>query len=95
LIDRERAAALEIRRYAFFQAAGFADVNDPAEAILHQVNARLVRQLADFFLQRDGLIFAHVRGSASRCAECDRGAASSPLKEKEIIRIRDTRARGA
>jgi len=59
LVDGERPAALEIRRDAFLQAAGLADVNNPAEPILHEVHARFVRQVADLFFQRGFVALDH------------------------------------
>ena len=40
---------LKIMAHALAQVAGFADVDDRAEAVFHQIHARLVRQRADFF----------------------------------------------
>src|SRR3954471_5278159 len=46
-IPTHAAGGMEILGDAFAEVAGFADVNDGAEAILHQVDAGFVRQLAE------------------------------------------------
>jgi hypothetical protein len=48
------AAALEIGGDAFFEVFGFADVEDGAEAVFHQVDAGAVGQAAQFFLEPGG-----------------------------------------
>ena len=45
---------MEILAHALAQVARLADVDHRAEAVLHQVHARLVRQLAQFFADRLG-----------------------------------------
>ena len=47
----------EIGRDALFEGLGLADVNDATETILHEVDARLVGEVADLFLEVGG--FAH------------------------------------
>ncbi len=48
-IPTHAAGRMEIGADALAQVAGFADINDRAETVLHQIDARLVRQIADFF----------------------------------------------
>src|SRR6185312_9859744 len=48
-VPAQAAGGLEILAHALAQIAGFADVNDRSETVFHQVNARLMRQGAEFF----------------------------------------------
>ena len=47
-VPTHAARGMEISADAFAQIARLADVNDRAEAVLHQVNARLVRHFGKF-----------------------------------------------
>src|SRR6266576_3719403 len=49
-VPTHATGGLEVLRDAFAQVAGFADVNDSAEAVAHQVDARLVREIAKLLL---------------------------------------------
>ena len=48
------ARRMKILAHAFAEIAGFAHVNDRAEAILVQIHTRLVGQLAEFLADRLG-----------------------------------------
>ena len=49
-VPTHAAGRLEILGDAFAEVAGFADVDDRAEAVAHKINARLVREVAQLFL---------------------------------------------